>query len=162
MKKFFIALSIGIMLLSSCNTGVQSSHTAEWSPDGKDSVVNVTYVNDNGDQSSFFMNYMLFHTLFNNGGYSNVYRYYQGHPVEFTNYTPAKYSNYSQKYTPKTSSYYSSPSRNNYSSKSNGTYIPPSRDYTVPRSYSSPSRSYSSPSRSYSSPSRSYSSPGRH
>ena len=184
MKKFFFIL-IGLTALTACTnrssddygagsqynttTGPSSDHEVRYSGDGKDSVVYVQ--NNNGmSTSGFFMNYLLFRTLFGNGGYTNVQNYYQNHPTEFNN--EKQYSSYRER-TPRITTKaptktYSSPSRSttksNYSSpsrSSGSSYTSPSRSSSSKSSYSSPSRSYSSPSRSYSSPSRSYSSPSR-
>ena len=108
--------------LSSCSTASTSNHETVWSSDGKDSVVNVVYVDNDGNQSNFFMNYLLFRNLYGSGGYSNVYNYYQNNPSQFA--STSSYTNYKPKETS------------------------PSRSYTSPsRSFSSPSRSFSSPSR---------------
>lgn len=146
----FLLLSLSIMgaiFFSSCQTSSESTHKEVWSADGKDSVVNVQYVDNNGQSSNFFMNYLLFRSLYNSGGYPNVYHYYQSNPSQF-----ASTSNYTS-YKPRTSS------SSEYSSGSSS-YSSPSRSYSSGSSSSS-SSSYSSPSRSYSSPSRSYSSPSR-
>lgn len=76
MKKLLLIIAVFSVLLS-CNSDSSSSgHEAQWSPDGKDSVVYVRYQNDNGSFSNFYMNYLLFNTLFNRGGYSECYHYY--------------------------------------------------------------------------------------
>lgn len=169
---FFLATAI---FMISCSTnswdsesayqGSSQGHEIRYGPN-KDSVVYVQTSNGS-NSSNFFINYLLFRTLFSSGGYSNVYNYYQTHPTEFTRSSQSTYSSYKPKVEtrsyvkPKSSSSYTSPSRKtkyNYSTPSSSS----SRSYSSPsRSYSSPSRSYSSPSRSYSSPSRSYSSPSR-
>ncbi len=164
MKKYILLLSVAFIFLISCTNQPDSTHEVRYSKDGKDSVVYVQSY-ENGQQNNFFMNYIMFRMLFGNGGYTNVYHYYEGHP--YIRSYASNYNSYSMNNTPisvrksTSSSYYrsySSPSR----STSSGSYSSPSRSSSSPsRSYSSPSRSYSSPSRSYSSPSRSYSSPSR-
>lgn len=165
MKNLIVILSV-IVILISCSEKKESSWEAKYSPDGKDSVVNVNYVDNSGNQNNFFMNYLMFRMLFGNGGYQSVNNYYTTHKMEFS--SPSSYSNYKPKPTYSSSSSsspvrgYSSPSTSSSSrslsspSRSSG-YSSPSRS----SGYSSPSRSYSSPARSYSSPSRGYSSPSR-
>ncbi len=186
MKKLTLVFSllVSIIVLSCKQNKPQSSSELQWSENQKDSVVYVNHQNGDGSFSNFYMNYILYRSLFGQGGYGAVNNYYQSHPAEFSNKsryssykdrsyftkreksninTPVSYSSPSRRTSPTTttkSKSYSSPSRS-YSSQSRS-YSSPSRSYSSPsRSYSSPSRSYSSPSRSYSSPSRSYSSPSR-
>lgn len=171
MKKLIVLFSLFIVcLLSSCAPKT-STHEVQWSGDGKDSVVQVEHYDQQGNMSSFFMNYLLFRMLMSQGGYNHVYTYYQGHHSEFSH--PERYHNYSSRNDPRVTSYssksgYTSPSRSSgsYNSPSRSSSSSPSKSYSSPSrsTYSSPSRSsYSSPSRSsYSSPSRSsYSSPSR-
>lgn len=143
----------------------ESRHETRYSADGKDSVVYVHYRDNNGQYQDFFLNYLMFRTLFGGGGYSGYsacHNYYNSNPApRINNYhtyvvREDRSSNYTRS-TGNSSSSSSSKSFWNSGNKSSGSsYSSPSR------SYSSPSRSYSSPSRSYSSPSRSYSSPSRH
>lgn len=150
MKQLIIICTLAIALFTSCAQR-DSYHDTVWSPDKKDSAVYVNYRQEDGSFTRFYMNYMLYSMLFNNGGYNNVYNYYRTNPglhasqSRYTSYRSA--SNFASSYGS------SSPSRSRSGSwgSSSGSS----------RSYSSPSRSYSSPSRSYSSPSRSYSSPAR-
>lgn len=156
----FLLGAFAILFLFSCGTR-QTGHETRWNENGKDSVVHVQYVNDNGQVSSFFMNYLLFRTLFSSGGYSSVYNYYTSHPSEFQGSNYNNYRNYNYSSNPTTQSY-SSPSRSNSNNGfSSGSSSSPSRSYSSPSRSSSPSKSYSSPSRSSSSPSRSSSSPSR-
>lgn len=180
----FAALVLGLFF-SSCQPEkpMQSWHEKRYS--GSDSTVYVRYVDDNGQQQSFFMDWLLFNSLYSHGGYNNCYSYYHTHPAYFNSPRYRSYNTYSSPViiNHNTHNYigngstgstnpgrsYSSPSRTNgpsyrnYSSPSRASSSPSSRSYSSPSrsSYSSPSRSYSSPSRSYSSPSRSYSSPSR-
>jgi hypothetical protein len=185
MKRLLLLLSIvGLFACNDESTQSEStSHEQRWSSDGKDSVVYVRYKDENGSWVNFYMQYLLFNSLFNNGGYNACYNHYRSNPAQYYNYhhytsyqprrkeaeppstghnVPAKSnsspsrSNWSSSSSSNSSKSYSSPSR----SSSSGSYSSPSR--SSGGSYSSPSRSYSSPSRSYSSPSRSYSSPSRH
>jgi len=179
-----LVILIAIIGLFACNDESDtSSHEQQWSSNGKDSVVYVRYRDDNGNWVDFYMQYMLFNSLFNSGGYSACYNHYRSNPTQYYS------NNYYTSYHPRTSSIKSStdhnvsvrsassPSRStspnwsNSSSSSSKSYSSPSRSsgssYSSPSrssssGYSSPSRSYSSPLRSYSSPSRSYSSPSRH
>lgn len=163
MKKIVLVLSLVSLIVFSCSEEPQkpiSSHELRLSGDNKDSVVYVSYVDPNGHQNNFFLNYLMFRTLFANGGYSNCYNYYYSHVRDLptTNY----YSSYKPVQTVSNNSTrsYSSPVRS-ISSPSRSTSSP-ARSYSSPsRSYSSPVRSYSSPVRSYSSPVRSMSSPAR-
>lgn len=157
------------LLISSC-VGTTSPHQNtsrhEVRYNGQDSVVYMENQNSNGSVSSFFMNYMMFRTLFGSGGYNNVNGYYQGHQNDFSN--QSRYYSYRPRYTSTNrvtpTKTYSSPNRS-----TSKTYSSPSRSSTPSRTYSSPTRSsstrsYSSPSRSSSSSSsssRSYSSPSR-
>lgn len=132
-----------------------------------DSTVYIRYVDQSGQQQSFFMDWILFNSLYSTGGYNSCYGYYHSHPSYFMTPRYRRYNTYSSPVIINHSHNYfggsssGSSSRNSYSSPSRS-YSSPSRGYSSPsRSYSSPSRSYSSPSRSYSSPSRSYSSPSR-
>lgn len=171
---YYLAFAI-IVSLSSC-TGCSSepqvsSYETRYSPNG-DSTVYVHYVDNSGRDQSFFMDYLLFSTLYSHGGYSSCYGYYNNHPAYFHSPRYQSYSSYHTKTV--INNHYGSNSSNNRSrisspsspSRSTSSYkSSPSRSYSSPsRSYSSPSRSYSSPSRSYSSPSRSsfHSSPSRH
>lgn len=170
---------------STYNTEDASGHTVNWSPDGKDSAANITYVNDNGSTSHFWMNYLLFRTLFDRGGYNGCYNYYTTHPTEFNN--TSQYSSYTSRpgnmFTASSNTATSAtkyvPPANTKSSPSSGggnytkTYTSPSRPSSIsPSTYTSPSRpsistpkTYSSPSRpssfSSSSSSKSYTSPSR-
>jgi hypothetical protein len=164
-----LLLFIAIAGLFACNGDVDTSHEAQWSKDGKDSVVYVRYKDDNGNWVNFYMQYLLFNSLFNQGGYNACYNYHRTH--EMPSYYQNRYTSYRPRvqktetstghHTPAKSN--SSPSRSwSSGSSSSGSHSSPSRSSSSPsRSYSSPSRSSSSPSRSYSSPSRSYSSPSR-
>lgn len=158
------------LLLVSCRQA--DRHERQWSDNGKDSVVYVQAYDNNGNMMQYYMNYLLFQSLFNSGGYNACHSYYRSHPGEFT--TQYRYTSYRSRdaqptasATTSKSSSYSSPSRSSSSSSSSystpKSYSSPSRSSSSSSSYSSPSRSssYSSPSRSYSSPSRSYSSPSR-
>lgn len=175
MKKVIVLSLLLVITLLSCKQNTQQSTSeVQWSGNQKDSVVYVNHQNNDGSFSNFYMNYLIYQTLFRQGGYTSVNNYYRSHPAEFSN--QSRYSDYKDRsyftkpdrtpsYKPSSNSLsspnrsYSAPSETKVKSKS---YSSPSRSYSSPsRSYSSPSRSYSSPSRSYSSPSRSYSSPIR-
>lgn len=153
MKKLLF-IAVAALFLSSCVSKPQSSHEVRWSEDKHDSVVYVNHYDNNGNMSSFFVSYLVFHTLFNQGGYGTVHNYYSNHRTELA-------GNQSQwsSYKPRANTYSSPSSKSSSSYNSTRSYSSPSRS----SSYSSPSRgsgsSYSSPSRSYSSPS--YSSPSR-
>lgn len=177
MKRLLTILAI--TALFACNGDVEPSHEAQWSKDGKDSVVYVRYKDESGNWINFYMQYMLFNSLFNSGGYNACYNHYRQNEGHYT-VSNRYYHNYaprSSSVSPNTTGHHvpvksnSSPSRSwSSGSSSSGSHSSPSssssspsRSYSSPsRSSSSPSRSYSSPSRSYSSPSRSYSSPSRH
>ncbi len=169
-----------IITIASCNRPPETtSHEAQWSSDGKDSVVYVHYRNDNGSFTDFYMNHLLFNMLFNQGGYGSVYNHYHTYPQTYAAPSQTAYRNYSNENSPtyKASKSYSSPSSSRpvgSSSSSKSYSSPSSSSSSSSKSYSSPSsssssRSYSSPSssssyKSYSSPSssssgRSYSSP---
>jgi len=161
---YYLALAI-IVSLSSC-TGCSSepqvsSYETRYSPNG-DSTVYVHYVDNSGRDQSFFMDYLLFSTLYAHGGYGSCYGYYNNHPGYFHSPRYQSYSSYHTKTV--INNHYSNSSSNNrsrISSPSSPNRSTSSYKSSPSRSYSSPSRSYSSPSRSYSSPSRSYSSPSR-
>lgn len=183
MKHMFLALFIAVLTFASCSSPTpKTTHYTSYSADGKDSVVNVSYVNQQGQTSNFVLQYMMFRMLFANGGYNNCYNYYRQNPTYFVN-QPSTYTSY-KRYNPTTTTAEqynksvssSSPSRSSWlssSSSNSSSYSSPSRSSSGGSSYSSPSRSsssssssYSSPSRSssgssYSSSSRSYSSPSR-
>jgi len=155
-NKFIIPMLLFmVMIFGSCSQRPQYSSQPFYNEQGQQ----VMYV-DRGDGTSFLMDYILYSTLFRQGGYNAVNNYYHTNPNQFTNIS--KYSNYYPKNSNGTlnktisANTYSSPSR------STNSYSSPSRSSN---NYSSPSSSYSSPSRSsYSSPSRSsssYSSPSR-
>lgn len=173
MKKIaFIFALVSVLFLSSCER--QNNHQAQWSSDGKDSVVYVEYINSNGSLTSFYMNYMLFNSLFRQGGYGACYSYYNNYPERFVN-TSSKYSNYRYDYSNRLKKSYSSPSQsfnNNSSGYYKKSYSSPNQSSAAKSSYSSPSsysssssssykKSYSSPSSSSSSYKSSYSSPSR-
>jgi len=179
MKRLLLFLCI--VALFACNDesteSASSSHEQRWSDNGKDSIVYVRYKDENGSWVNFYMQYLLFNSLFNHGGYNACYNHYRSNPAQYYSYH--QYTSYQPRSSTSTfrstSSSSSSPSRSNWSSSSSSrsnsspsrssssskSYSSPSRSSSG-NSYSSPSRSYSSPSRSYSSPSRSYSSPSRH
>lgn len=145
----FLLLSFCFMTaisFTSCQTSSETNHETVWSSDEKDSVINVQYVDNDGQSSSFFMNYLLFRSLYGSGGYTNVYNYYQSHPSEFNN--TSTYTSYKPRTSTSDNSSYTSTSKS---------YTSPS--YTPSKSYTSPNRSYTSPSYT---PSRSYTSPSRH
>jgi hypothetical protein len=186
MKTYTPAFLVSMFLLCavivfSCNNDDESRHETRYSADGKDSVVYVHYRDNNGQYHDFFLNYLMFRSLYGGGGYngySACHNYYNSNPAPRVNnyHTYVVHENRTRSTTTNTSGTsssgsssknfwssgssssksYSSPSRSSSSSSSSRSYSSPSK------SYSSPSRSYSSPSRSYSSPSRSYSSPSRH
>ena len=160
MKKFIIFCLIATVFLA-CKEKQQSSHEVQWSGNAKDSVVYVNHQNQDGSFSNFYMNYLLYSTLFRQGGYSGVNSYYNSHRSEFSN--QSRYHNYTnyKKNNINSNSVNSTPSRILNNSNITPTKCTPSKSYSTPSRSSSPSRSYSSPSRSYSSPSRSYSSPSR-
>lgn len=157
----------------------------EWSTTKQGDVVYV----DNGSDS-FFMNYLLYQTLFNRGGYPAVHNHYISTPSlqseQSTLRSTYNKSSYSSSFVSSkpTVNNVSTPSRfkpiitssNNYSTSNSSykSYSTPSRSSYTTKSYSTPSRSsysssssyksssYSSPSRSSSfSSSRSFSSPSR-
>jgi hypothetical protein len=175
---YYLAVAIIISLSScaGCSSEPQvSSYETRYSPNG-DSTVYIHYVDNSGRDQSFFMDYLLFSTLYAHGGYGSCYGYYNNHPGYFHSPRYQSYSSYHSRTV--INNHYGNSSSNNRSrisspsspSRSTSSYrssssSSPSRSYSSPsRSYSSPSRSYSSPSRSYSSPSRSsfHSSPSRH
>ena len=157
MNKFsfflMVILAISLVGLSSCQQR-ESSYAVQWSPDQKDSVVYVQHYDQSSNRyDDFYMNYFLYRSLFQSGGYSNVYNYYQQHPTEFQN--EYRYSSYSSSNSPLRNSSVSN--NNSYSSPSRSTGLSSSSSSSSRSSYSSPSRSSSSNSSrsSYSSPSRS-------
>lgn len=177
MKKLLSFLLVLTML--SCEDN--NDHEVRYSPDGKDSTVYVRYVDNSGNTQSFWMNYMMFQMLMNNGGYSSVYNYHRSNynnPIyrnnynRYTRYERREYGNVttpsspSRSYTPAPTQTQSRRVIKSYTPSSpSRTYTKPSspsRSYTPSKSYtpSSPSRSYT-PSRTYSSPSRTMSSPSR-
>lgn len=164
MKKLLLPVIALSLFFAACNSNRKpvQSHEVVWNEKGKDSVVYVQVPREDGSFTNFYMNYLLFNSLFRSGGYTSINNYYTGHRHDFAD--QSRYSGYSRGYSPSYNSHVNSNSSNYSGSSSNRSYSSPTRSksYSTPsRSYSSPSRSYSSPSRSYSSPSRSYSSPSR-
>lgn len=162
----YIVLSIMLCMMFSC--APSSNHEVRYSPDNRDSVVYVQYVDQNGNSQEFWMNYLIFSTLMQRGGYSNVYNYHQSHyrTDPGYNYNVSRFQNY------RPPVYYNSPSPSN-SRYEEDSYVPTTRRYNPSirsdpyrntRTYRSsspsvsPSRTYnqSSPSKSSYSPSRSY------
>lgn len=164
-------IAILILLFTSCCGDEEKKSDANVKAvEGWDNGQRVVQVTDNSGQQ-FLMNYLLFSTLMNSGGYNNVVHHYHSHPNtyrstsntfkaerpinSFTNsyrtakasgdvYKPAKSANARQ-------------SRINTLNRAKSSYTPSKPSTT--KSYSSPTRSSYRPSyRSYSSPSRSFSS----
>lgn len=78
----------------------QSEYETQYSEDGRDSVVRIHYIDDRGRSNDFFMDYVLFNTLYGRGGYGNVYNYYRTNPAYFSNRSSNRYRNYSYNYSP--------------------------------------------------------------
>lgn len=149
---------------------VNNSYQAQWSPDGKDSVVYVNYQKSDGSFVDFYINYLIFRSIFGNNGYQGVYTYQQQHPT-----SSSSYSTYASRQTEEMSgnspSTYTSPNRTKTSytspnrqpgSSGGSTYTSPNR--TSVSSSASNRSSYSSPNRtsvSSSSSRSSYTSPNR-
>jgi hypothetical protein len=79
------------VLLCSCNGDYGSGHELRWTTDRTDSAVYVRYKDDAGTYHAFFMNSRLFDSLYNAGGYREVYGYPGPRLVQRT---PRHYSNY--------------------------------------------------------------------
>lgn len=81
MKKFiFLALGC-LFLLSSCSSNEQSKSQqqyTDYTDPGGQHYVQV----QNNDGTSFFMQYLLFHSLMNMGGYNSVNHYYHSYPSD--------------------------------------------------------------------------------
>src|SRR5512139_3777704 len=63
---------IYILLLAACNGGLSSKHIVKHSPDGKDSIVVVSYF-DGKQYNNIYMNPHQFKVLYDDGGYESVY-----------------------------------------------------------------------------------------
>jgi len=139
-------------LAISCNSNDSETtwHELRYSPDKKDSVVYVHYVDDSRTVTDFYINYLLFNSLFNNnGGYNSVYQNYNNtsdhyEPHIYNNYRPL--SNSSSNYTTHNTNY-TSPVRNSSSPVRSRGYSSPVRSTSSPARTSSPIRSASSPAR---------------
>ena len=178
MKKLLFLFLSSLVIFSACSPD-NSSYETRYSDNG-DSTVYVRYIDDRGNDHSFFMDYVLFSTLYNHGGYNSCYGYYNTHRSYYDDYHYNKYNGYRPRTVIHNNHYYnndrgynndrrrisapSTRSNNNYntsrSTRSNS-YSPSTRS-----SYSSPStsstRSYSSsPSTRSSSSSSSRSSSSR-
>jgi len=184
LKSMFILL-FAVLFMVSCSPEKQEPQAVQGWENGQ-KVVQVT--DDNGQQ--FLMNYLLFTSLMNHGGYNNVVHHYYQNPTsrdyrpvttKFTPSTPVKAFSSSYKNVQRTNKVYKpsqytvnkttavktklypSAYKSKVSSYKPSTSVKVNRSsYTAPSTRSS-SRSSYTPSRStYSAPSRSsYSSPSR-
>jgi hypothetical protein len=96
-----------ILFITACQQSNRNETDVRWSENGKDSVVYIQHRNEDGSNTNFYMNYLLYRSLFDNGGYGRVNGYYQTHPQEFSQASQSLYNNYK----PAIKSYSSSPSR---------------------------------------------------
>jgi hypothetical protein len=156
-------------LLTSCGRQ-DSSYDLQYSNDGSDSVVYVHYYDPQGNYQQFWMDYVMFQTLYNSGGYDRVYHYYYTTPYYRTPAYSYRYHRYSTDYVPRTSRYYNryhsgysssntSPARR-YSPSGGSNYVPRSRynTSTTPKSKYNSGNSYTPKSRYNSTPTSKYNS----
>jgi hypothetical protein len=89
MKNFLLSTFTAILLLG-CNTYQNPDpYSYIQSPTGQQMVV----VHDNSG-AQFVMEYMLFNSLMNSGGYGSVINYYHVHPTMFRSYDRNYYSSW--------------------------------------------------------------------
>lgn len=154
--KRVMAVAALCMALFSCDdqSAKQPTYDMVYSANGADSAVKIAYVDNNNRTQEFFMDWLLFSNLYNNGGYGNVYGYYHSHPAYFSTPTYHSYSRYH--YSPSRVDVYHHdvPARN--TSRSTWFNSSSSTRYSQPKVSSSPARSswFSTPKTS-SSPARS-------
>lgn len=91
MKKIFYLIALlSIILLSSCGQDSYDQQPLNYDPQaqyGNYNGNNVVYVRDNrGEQ--FIMDYILYQSLFNSGGYNSVSNYYYNHPNDYGHIYP--------------------------------------------------------------------------
>lgn len=178
MKKILLIIST-IFLFASCQQRQPQYRTEDFYNDQGQRVVYV----QQPDGHSYFLDYLIYSTLFKQGGYNSVNNYYTTNQSSISantesyrkTYYPKSSNNQLNKqyYTKKTSSYttpISSTSKNSYttpkSSTKSSSYTTPKQktstsSYTTPttkKSYSTPSSSYKPSSSTYKS-SSSYSTP---
>lgn len=154
MKKFLFSLMLTIVTLFtiSCKDNdsvVQDTVKKEWTSERQGDVVYVK----NGN-NSFFMDYLLYTSLMNRGGYNSVSNHYYLHSNELANqsnlkskYTTYKTQNSNTKYNPITI---------NNLSKTNGLKtVAATNNYVKPKVYTKPITTYK-PSISTTKPTSSY------
>jgi len=73
----------GFLLVLTILFSCRQEPSAELGWNGTEKVVKIT--DQNGQQ--FLMNYLLYQSLFNNGGYNNVIHHYHSAPSRYTAYT---------------------------------------------------------------------------
>lgn len=92
MKKLLSIVSISFLL--ACNGEPTPAHEMHYSPDGKDSVVFVSYF-DGRTFNEFILHYAVFESLYKDGGYDKCFEYHLDH--ELPEYWVKKYSTYKPK-----------------------------------------------------------------
>lgn len=92
MKKVLSIIALSVLL--ACNGVPGPAHEMRYSDDGKDSVVHVSYF-DGRSFNEFYLSYMAFYTLFEEGGYDKCFEYHLDH--ELPEYWMKKYSTYKPK-----------------------------------------------------------------
>ena len=130
MKTLLFLLTFVLLFTTGCPD--ISYYEAQWTDNNKDSVICVHYRdNTTNHWVTYYMEYLLFTRLYNQGGYENSYGYYRGHPQEFTPELQSRYTTrgYSTLYSSRFTKTFTTTSRSSISS---------------PRGYSSPARSTSS------------------
>lgn len=92
MKKLLSIIALYALL--SCNGSPYPAHEMRYSPDGKDSVVRMTYF-DGRAFYEFYMHYVVFESLYKEGGYDKCYEYHTDHMLPV--YWERKYRTYKPK-----------------------------------------------------------------
>lgn len=92
MKKILSIIALSFLL--SCNGSPGPAHEMRYAPDGKDSVVYVRYF-DGRTFNEFYMHYVVFDSLYEEGGYDKCYEYHIDHMLPV--YWERKYRTYRPK-----------------------------------------------------------------
>jgi hypothetical protein len=114
---WLLALPLALISVSSCsNDDPPEINHHETVYSGTDSAVKITCLNSETNQTeTFFMQYLLFHHLFNYGGYQAVYNRYQMNPTHFDSRNYSQYKPAEKKYLQQNTYYNKKPSANNNS-----------------------------------------------
>lgn len=78
----------------SCNGQPGPTHEVRYSPDGKDSVVHITYF-DGRVFNDFYLHYVVFESLYKEGGYDKCFEYHTDHVLPV--YWKRRYRTYEAK-----------------------------------------------------------------